>query len=320
MKILIGEGAYGKIYKIANKTPIFIEKHIKLINCGTLTEIAFYKKYCSDKTKIPEWFPILYNIYHKKKSSSIFIVIEMSYEGNTLDIVSKELVYVERIAHLPEMIKQFGLILKWLKSKNLIHMDIKPNNVCWGNNPMRPNLKLIDFGFVIPVLDTERHNVGTYNFADSSYFNKRIHSPSYDTFSAGLTLFHWLIQLYVSPEIIKQGDQMLLSYLLVDTLALHVPLNYLNILKHMIIADENYRITPEHIISLSTCEICPYVLNETHPVLTGQLIIDSNKYNKYEETKVYNHIIDCIKYSMCPYYPQKHVIKFLTKYSYSIVW
>ena len=197
---MIGAGAYGTIYRVKDSERNLIEKHMNVISCGTFTEIAFFKKYCMDKKT--SLFPILNKIWYEKRGENVFVVISMSDEGKTLDTVAKELSYSERISHLPEMIVQFGQILQWLKSKNLIHMDIKPNNICWGNNPKRPQLKLIDFGFAIPVLDIVRQSIGTHNFADPSYFVERVHSISYDTFSAGLTLFYWLIKIFVTQSII----------------------------------------------------------------------------------------------------------------------
>ena len=65
-------------------------------------------------------------------------------------------------------------IINSIHSKKIIHMDIKPENICWGNSPIynniNPTIKIIDFGFVIPEIDRKRSHIGTYSYADPTYF------------------------------------------------------------------------------------------------------------------------------------------------------
>lgn len=188
--IKIGEGTYGEVY-IHN---INSRKYVtKIADIATsIVEIAFFKKICNKKNT---FFPYLYDMYINNKN----IHIIMSYCGMTLHDKAFNLSFSERIGYLPQLFEQMINILTWFDSNNLIHMDIKPSNICWGLHD-EPYLKIIDFGFVSYANDIKKHHIGTHVFADPSYHKYRNHETSYDVFSTGLTLICWLTKAHLNEK------------------------------------------------------------------------------------------------------------------------
>ena len=198
-KIFIGNGTYGKIYKITDEkiNEIKIIKELNLQTNGTITEIMFFNKYCKDSTSTSTtFFPKLFNIL----INNDIVNITMSYAGITLLEYSSTMNYEKRLTKLISLLIQVGNILSWFKRNKLIHMDISSKNICIENDI----IKIIDFGFVFNKMYVNRYHVGTYNYADPSYYVSKIHDYSYDIFSSGLVFFEFLNKSNVNPSVIKK--------------------------------------------------------------------------------------------------------------------
>lgn len=97
--------------------------------------------------------------------------------------------------NLPHIMTQMARILMWMEKHNIIHMDIKPGNLCLENN----KLSLIDWGFV-SMLDRTNGSCfhGTEIFSDPSYLtgNKMPDFP-YDMFGMGMCIDYFLKDSYL---------------------------------------------------------------------------------------------------------------------------
>jgi serine/threonine protein kinase len=193
-RTLLAKGSYGKCYINSDKT--IVKKQIRIKYYGVLNELLFLNTFCTEKERIErierieKFLPILYKYQlHKKK-----IVLSISYEGHNLEYLAKKVQLSDKLILMPSLIIQIFSMLKWLKKNKIIHMDIKPENICisYPTDLTNPKLKLIDFGFTIPYTDSSMLYYGTPSFAEPTYFSTRKHSYRYDMYSAGITLFYIL--------------------------------------------------------------------------------------------------------------------------------
>ena len=145
----LGSGTYGAVYKACRKSGARQVVAIKCVQKSNLTkvetdsivaEISILKKLKHDF--------IVEMINFHWDSSYIYIIMEYCGGGD----LSK---YIKKHGKLPEKIcqrflQQLGSALKFLRSENISHMDLKPQNILITINHPKisgPVLKLADFGF-----------------------------------------------------------------------------------------------------------------------------------------------------------------------------
>jgi len=137
-KPAFAEGGFGKVFsgyynntKIALKQMKFDKFEDELIN-----EILNEIKTLSIANEMTDQVPKFYGLWKGRKS--VGLVLEF-IEGKPLSKLSSSLTRKEKI----NIIVQLCQILKAIHSKNMIHRDLKPDNIIIGNGL---KVTLIDFG------------------------------------------------------------------------------------------------------------------------------------------------------------------------------
>jgi len=228
--VFLAEGTYGKVYKCADNT---VKKYLNIFEYGTINEIYMYYKYSSCP-----FIPKLNVISIKNEC----IMLHITYEGPTMSSYADTLSYNQRIELIPTLINQIGEMARWLKSKSIIHYDIKPENICI--NVETNIIKLIDFNFTIPAIRKNFKHCGTYVFCDPSYKKKtKDHSIQFDIFSFGMCLIYWINKKTYNMSKIKTNDD-LRSLIKIELLD-NVNNDYIKIILSMIDLNECNRIKAE---------------------------------------------------------------------------
>ena len=149
---VVGEGAYGIVYKCINKETKeivaikkFKESEDEIVQKTMKRELTMLKK-VSNKNIVE--FKEAY--LHKK---NLFLVFEF-VDRNLLELLEQ---YPNGLD--PELIKYFVFQMikacQYLHNKNIIHRDIKPENLLIDN---KNNLKVCDFGFARDIDLNEYNN------------------------------------------------------------------------------------------------------------------------------------------------------------------
>ena len=149
---VVGEGAYGIVYKCINKETKeivaikkFKESEDEIVQKTMKRELTMLKK-VSNKNIVE--FKEAY--LHKK---NLFLVFEF-VDRNLLEVLEQ---YPNGLD--PELIKYFVFQMikacQYLHNKNIIHRDIKPENLLIDN---KNNLKVCDFGFARDIELNEYNN------------------------------------------------------------------------------------------------------------------------------------------------------------------
>lgn len=138
---------------------------------------------------------------HPLPSRRHLYYVMREYPGVTLEQNKREkgllsLSQIQRLA--PELIRAVGL----LHRRNLLHRDIKPDNLHLGDDGV---LRLLDFGLAFcPGLSTwerQRQPPGTPSFIAPEAFNGAEPSAQQDLYSVGVTLYYLITGHYPYGEI-----------------------------------------------------------------------------------------------------------------------
>ncbi|XP_039283018.1 serine/threonine-protein kinase D3 [Nilaparvata lugens] len=120
----------------------------------------------------------------------IFVVME-KLKGDMLEMIlsSEKRSLSERITKF--LITQILIALKHLHSKNIVHCDLKPENVLLSSDSDFPQVKLCDFGFarIIGEKSFRRSVVGTPAYLAPEVLRNKGYNRSLDMWSVGVIVY-----------------------------------------------------------------------------------------------------------------------------------
>ncbi|KAG1684723.1 Serine/threonine-protein kinase D3 [Nymphon striatum] len=119
------------------------------------------------------------------------LVVMAKLKGDMLEMIlsSKNGMLCERITKF--IITQILIALKHLHSKNIVHCDLKPENVLLSSNSDFPQVKLCDFGFARIIGDKSfrRSVVGTPAYLAPEVLRNKGYNRSLDMWSVGVIIY-----------------------------------------------------------------------------------------------------------------------------------
>ncbi|UCF05059.1 MAG: serine/threonine protein kinase, partial [bacterium] len=104
----------------------------------------------------------------------------------------------KNLHYLPEIIEQTLMALEYLHKKELLHADIKPENILIMDMNERINIKLVDFGLVLLTSQNKSNISGTVRFIAPEILSGNKYSPASDLYAFGVSLIEALTQAPVS--------------------------------------------------------------------------------------------------------------------------
>lgn len=130
----------------------------------------------------------LYNMFETPEQ--VFVVME-KLRGDML-----EMILSNENGRLPEritkfLISQILVALRYLHMKNIVHCDLKPENVLLSSDDAFPQVKLCDFGFarIIGEKCFRRSVVGTPAYLAPEVLRKKNYNRSLDMWSVGVIIY-----------------------------------------------------------------------------------------------------------------------------------
>ena len=137
----LGEGAYGKVFKassVNNKDQLFAIKQVKKKSQSESAIEAMYREV--NVMNSVEHAHIIKYFETYEESNYIYLVMELCENGSLEDKIKDGPLKEEDAA---KYLFQVAKALEHCHSINLIHRDIKPDNLMFGSDG---EVKLIDFG------------------------------------------------------------------------------------------------------------------------------------------------------------------------------
>jgi serine/threonine protein kinase len=199
-------GSFGlvKIIYLDTVDKLYAKKIIKLGYGECISEILFLSSLYNDFSK--NFIPKILSV--KIDGNCESIEIDMTYCGYDLSYYMKSVdssSLIKKIQFIPSLIIQMSQFLCWMESHNVVHMDIKPKNICFDKNTEK--LYFVDFGFVGPCCKYSEKYRGTYIFGMMSYLlgKKSIHYE-YDMFSCAMTIMSFISGDYLDDNAFIKYD------------------------------------------------------------------------------------------------------------------
>lgn len=187
---VLGSGQFGIVYGgVHRKT--HREVAIKVID-----KLRFPTK---QEAQLKNEVAILQNISHCgvvnlermfENPEKIYVVME-KLKGDMLEMIlsSPRGKLTERVTKF--LITQILIALKHLHSKNIVHCDLKPENVLLSSDDEFPQVKLCDFGFarIIGEKSFRRSVVGTPAYLAPEVLRNKGYNRSLDMWSVGVIIY-----------------------------------------------------------------------------------------------------------------------------------
>ncbi len=244
-KKVIGSGSYSKVYRaIDSTTNEYVA--IKKINKDSISKNLI--------DRFLKEIEILKSINHPNvitfKNSVItdkyiFIITELCDGGSVKDLIQKGLTENE----VQSIIHQLVKAMNYLDSINILHRDIKPDNLLLTKNNI---LKIIDFGFSYQNKmsnDMYKTICGTPMYMSPELLSGKPYSKKSDLWSLGIIayeLFHCK-NPYGKPRNIQELIYAINTYKILyrDDISNH----FLDFLKNLLIIDPNDRLDYDNLLN-----------------------------------------------------------------------
>lgn len=204
----IGIGSFAKVYKghdITTKKKVAIKKinkkKLDKILCERLNmEIKLIKTYHDHKNIID-----VYDVFSSEYNDHVFIILEYCECGDLSDFIENNRLGEDSIRYYMIQLRDG---LKYLRSNNVIHRDLKPKNILLTNN--YKTLKIADFGFAKTILDISLMDTlcGSPLYMAPEIMNNKKYNVQSDLWSVGVILYEMVYRRHPYGEPMNIFDLM----------------------------------------------------------------------------------------------------------------
>ncbi|RWS30043.1 serine/threonine-protein kinase D1-like protein [Leptotrombidium deliense] len=187
---VLGSGQFGVVYGGVHRTTS------RAVAIKVIDKLRFPTK---QEAQLKNEVAILHNIHHPgvvnlekmfETPESIFVVME-KLKGDMLEMIlmSERGRLSERVAKF--LIYQILVALRYLHSRNIVHCDLKPENVLLSSDEEFTQVKLCDFGFarIIGEKSFRRSVVGTPAYLAPEVLRNKGYNRSLDMWSVGVIIY-----------------------------------------------------------------------------------------------------------------------------------
>ncbi|CAB0037433.1 unnamed protein product [Trichogramma brassicae] len=187
---ILGSGQFGIVYGGIHR------RSLRPVAIKVIDKLRFSTK---QEAQLKNEVSILQNISYEgvvnlermfETTGRIFVIME-KLKGDMLEMIlsSEKGRLNERITKF--LITQILIALKYLHSKNIVHCDLKPENVLLSSNEEFPQVKLCDFGFarIIGEKSFRRSVVGTPAYLAPEVLRNKGYNRSLDMWSVGVIIY-----------------------------------------------------------------------------------------------------------------------------------
>ena len=184
----LGEGAYGCVYKIQQKTTNYL-RAVKALKRKHVDEAEFTNEIQLLKTLDHPNIIKLFDCYYD--SRYYYMVEEYCSGGDLFDYIQKEKFFTEKKASI--IFNQLLSAVNHLHKKSIVHRDLKPENIVFIETKSKDIfIKLIDFGTSVSIKGKNlTQELGTiYYIAPEVFMND--YNEKADIWSCGIILYTML--------------------------------------------------------------------------------------------------------------------------------
>lgn len=187
MTSMIGKGAFSKVYRAIHK-PTNQEVAIKIIPITEKNSREILEEISTTRDLKHPYVAELYEILEDKDNN--YLIMEYLPNGNLCDYIKQQGALSEDEAQF--IFFQIVSAVSYLHSNNIIHRDIKAENILLDKNN---NIRLIDFGLSKHMSDKSdqcKTLCGTAAYCAPEIILGRMYNESVDIWSLGILLYMML--------------------------------------------------------------------------------------------------------------------------------
>ena len=188
LKEKLGEGAYGSVYKVHQKTTNYL-RAVKAIKKKNVDRNEFMNEIEVLKTVDHPNIIKLFDCYYDR--NFYYMVEEYCSGGDLFDYIQKEKCFTEKKASI--IFRQLLSAVNHLHKKNIVHRDLKPENIVFVKTKDNDIfIKIIDFGASTAFRGKNlSQELGTiYYIAPEVFMNN--YNEKCDIWSCGIILYTML--------------------------------------------------------------------------------------------------------------------------------
>jgi ABC-type branched-subunit amino acid transport system substrate-binding protein/tRNA A-37 threonylcarbamoyl transferase component Bud32 len=143
------------------------------------------------------------------KETKYWYLVQEYILGKTLDEMFDDRAWTEQ--EITDFLKNILPVISFIHENNIIHRDIKPNNIICQTNRGSSRYVLIDFGASTLIKSSTQPGtiIGTQGYAPPEQMTQGISDPSSDLFSLGVTCFYLLTRVNIHNLALNEGYQWL---------------------------------------------------------------------------------------------------------------
>jgi serine/threonine protein kinase len=248
IKLLSDEGGFGRTYlaidlKKLNRECVIKQLAPQVQGTGALKKATeLFEQEAQQLEKLGEHPQIPALLAYFEENGYLYL-IQQYIKGKTLDKLPNQGVWNEQ--EVKDFLLNILPVLTLIHGKNIIHRDIKPNNIIKRDD--NGNYVLIDFGAskeLEGTIATKATTIGTYGYSAREQIIEGKAYPGSDLFSLGVTCFYLLTK--VEPGVLYVDE----GYRWLDNWDLHLkqPLSkeFKEVLKQLLEKDMKSRFSSAH--------------------------------------------------------------------------
>lgn len=258
----IGEGQFGKVYYAyddVNKRDVVL-KFIKYSNSSRKDKKSFFDEIKISKDLDHKNIVKFYDCYKKKK----YYVLAYEYcnggtLGNYLKNIHEETDLQKKERQINYIMVQLKEALEYLYTKNVVHRDIKPDNILIHKENGEITIKICDFGFsklydfddidMFGNFKCEGTLCGTPIYMAPEILNNSSLSVKSDLWSLGIIMYELLYNSYpYTPKNFKELQNIIEKPIYYDK-KYKYSTECLTLLKSLLIVNPSERISFENFVS-----------------------------------------------------------------------
>ena len=189
IKEKLGEGAYGAVYKVQQRTTNFL-RAVKAIKRKHVDSTSFSNEIGVLKTVDYPNIIKLFDCYYD--NNYYYMVEEYCSGGDLFDYIQKQKSFSERKAAI--IFKQLISAVNHLHKKKIVHRDLKPENIVFIKTDKKDDIfiKIIDFGTSVSIKHGHlTQELGTIYYIAPEVFKNKYNEKA-DVWSCGIILYTML--------------------------------------------------------------------------------------------------------------------------------
>ena len=190
IKEKLGEGAYGAVYKVQQRTTLFL-RAVKAIKRKHVDSTSFSNEIAVLRTVDYPNIIKLFDCYYD--NNYYYMVEEYCSGGDLFDYIQEQVSFSERKAAI--IFKQLISAVNHLHKKKIVHRDLKPENIVFIKTKQKDDIfiKIIDFGTSVSIKNQNKltQELGTIYYIAPEVF-KNNYNEKADVWSCGIILYTML--------------------------------------------------------------------------------------------------------------------------------